>query len=34
MAENEKPEIQSTKHETNSNYQNMNDQNKTPKGHL
>jgi hypothetical protein len=28
MAENEKSEIRSTKHETNSNYQNMNDQNK------
>jgi len=28
MAENEKLEIRSTKHETNSNYQNMNDQNK------
>jgi hypothetical protein len=28
MAENEKSEIRSTKHETNSKYQNMNDQNK------
>jgi len=28
MAENKKSEIRSTKHETNSNYQNINDQNK------
>jgi hypothetical protein len=31
MGENEKFEIRSTKQETNSNYQNMNDQNKIPK---